>query len=118
MDKEYNMKDLGIQALVGRRVKAATVNAEKDLVILDTTTGKLFLTWEGNCCAHCFLAGASGTEALKDAEILEAGHAQWIDVSRDEDNYEVLESMGSKIKTTKGYVSLETRLSHNGNYSS
>jgi len=116
MSKNYRMKNLGIKALVGRFIKSASINQEKDLIILDTETGKLFLTWEGDCCAHCFIANVSGAEALIGATILEAENAEWSPVKDDRDNCEVIETMGTKIKTSTGYVTIESRVEHNGYY--
>ncbi len=55
MGKAYGMEDLGIEALVGKTILSAEINEEKDLVILKTDSGPLFLTWEGDCCAKCFI---------------------------------------------------------------
>ncbi len=110
------MKDLGISSLVGRTVLKASINDDKDLVVLETDKGKLYLTWEGDCCAKCFLANASGIDSLEGATILEAENAEWKKLKDDEDNFEVVESMGTKLKTTKGHVTLESRVEHNGYY--
>jgi hypothetical protein len=116
MEKRYRMKDLGIETLIGREVLSAGINEDKDMVVLETDKGPLFLTWEGDCCSRCFLANVSGVDALVGAKILEAENAEWNKVN-DDDDYEVIESMGTKLKTTKGYVTLESRLEHNGYYS-
>lgn len=118
MARIHNMEDLGIEALVGRQVKTATVNAEKDLVLLDTDKGTLYLTWEGSCCARCYLANVGGADALQGATIESAEDAEWVDVERPgEDEWgPVIESMGTKIRTSKGYVTFETRVEHNGYY--
>lgn len=110
------MKDLGIGALVGRTVLGSSINEDRDLMVLSTDKGNLYITWEGDCCAKCFLANVSGSEYLEGSTILEAENAEWKDVSRSEEDYEVLESMGTKIKTSSGYVTMESRVSHNGHY--
>ncbi len=114
MNKSYNMKDLGIEALIGRKVLSASINAKNDLVVLDTDKGNLYLTWEGDCCAKCFLANINGSENLIDAKILKVENKEWDATQVDE--FEVIESMGTTIKTDKGFVDLETRLEHNGYY--
>lgn len=114
--KKYGMENLGIKALLGRKVLAASINDEKDLVVLDTDKGRLFLSWVGDCCAKCYIANFSGMDALVGGTILEAEHAEWKDFKRDEDYGDVIESMGTNIKTDKGHVSFESRLSHNGYY--
>ncbi len=116
MSKMYRMKDLGIEALVGRYVKSAKINGEKDLVVLDTDKGILYLTWEGSCCSRCYLENVSGVEYLVESTILSAENSTW-DLISGERCYEVAESMGTNIKTSKGWVNFETRLEHNGYYS-
>lgn len=109
------MRDLGTEALVGRKILNASINEHKDLVVLETDKGILYLTWEGDCCATCYIEHLSGSEALVDSTILEVYHSKWKSIKDDEDD--VIESMGTNIKTTKGYVTFETRLEHNGYYS-
>jgi len=110
-----HMKDDGLASLVGLKVTEAFVNADKDVVVLKTADGDRYLSWHGDCCAHCFLANVEGAENLKGAEILTVECAEWVQ-GEDKENYEVIDSMGTKIKTTKGYVALETRVEHNGYY--
>lgn len=116
MRRDYNAKDLGIQALIGRKVLAAFINDEKDAIKLETDKGDLFLRWEGDCCAHCYIAHINGSEFLIGHTILSAENTEWKDLTRNENEYDVLESMGTKIKTDKGYVDIETRVNHNGYY--
>lgn len=115
MGESYKMVDMGIHALVGRKVKKASINAEKDCVVLDCEDGRLYLTWIGECCATCYLAHVNGIDNLFAETITAADHSGWVDVKRDE-NYEVVESMGTKIITTKGFVDFESRVEHNGYY--
>ena len=116
MSKRYSMVNLGLNSLVGREITKAEINDEKDLVVLRTTAGDLFLKWNGDCCAHCYLANVSGSENLVGSKILELYDQEWITEVNDEENYNVEESMGTRIKTTKGYVELESRVEHNGYY--
>lgn len=109
------MENLGLEYLVGKKIKSADTNDSNDLVVLKTDSETIYLTWNGDCCAHCFLANMSGSENLINAEILEVTDAEWADISRKED-YEVIESMGTNMKTSKGHVSFETRVVHNGYY--
>jgi hypothetical protein len=114
--KKFSMKDLGVEALVGRHVVSAKINEGKDAVILETKTGNLYLSWVGDCCASCFIEHFNGVEFLIDATILSAENTEWSYLKRNEDDYDVIETMGTKIKTNKGYVDIETRVSHNGYY--
>lgn len=115
-NKSYSMEDLGIAFLIGKKIKLAEINEEKDLVVLTTQEDKkIYLTWEGDCCASCYIQHVSGVDNLIGAEILSAENAEWKDISSGEE-YEVTESMGTNIKTTKGYVTFESRVEHNGYY--
>lgn len=113
----YEVKELSIADLVGLTIQSAEINEEHDLVRLETDKGVLFLNWYGDCCANCFLANVQGAENLIGATVLEAENMEWEDISNKNEEYsDVLESMGTKIKTTKGHVTFETRVSHNGYY--
>lgn len=117
MKRTYSEQDIGIKSLVGKKVLSALINDEKDAIILNTDDGNYFLKWQGDCCAQCYIAHFNGADLLVGATILEAENTQWSDISRNDDDLDVLETMGTKIKTDKGYVDIETRLSHNGFYS-
>jgi len=76
------------------------------------------LTPEGDCCASCYIQHVSGAEALYDAMIFEV---ETIDSSpemqaQDTDTDCVSESWGHRIRTSKGYCTIEMRLDHNGYY--
>jgi len=103
-----------IEELVGMKVESAQINNRKDHVVLKTDKGTLYLSWVGDCCAHCYLENFSGIDFLIDSVIVEAAHAEWKNIEKDEDN--TLESMGTILKTSKRYVSFESRVSHNGYY--
>ncbi len=113
--KPYSIPNLGIESLVGKKVIDAVINEDKNIIVLETNSGFLFLSWVGDCCAECYLAHINGAENLIGGLILEANNSEWSDVSRNEE-YEVIESMGTNIKTDKGYVTFESRVSHNGYY--
>jgi hypothetical protein len=109
--------ELLLKELVGKQITSAVINRTKDLVILGCPDGDLFLSWLGDCCAHCYLANVSGIDELIGSTITEARHSQWQDTNslfpRGDD---VIESMGTTLKTTKGYVTFESRVEHNGYY--
>lgn len=109
----YDAKDLGMTSLIGRFVKGAKI-FDSDVVVLNTDLGPMYLTWSGDCCASCYLANISGADNLMGAKILEIETAEW--KRKENDDFDVVETMGTKIKTEKGYVTLETRLEHNGFY--
>lgn len=114
MNKSYSMENLGMDYLVGKKIKSADINSDNDLVVLKTEDETIYLTWNGDCCAHCFIANMSGSENLNDATILEVTSAEW--VSTDDGDYSVVDTMGTNMKTSKGHVSFETRVEHNGYY--
>lgn len=109
--------ELEINDLVGRTVKSVKIIAQ-DIVILETDKGNLYLSWSADCCAQCYLQHVSGSEALVGHTILEAYNSEWTIVSGIEEYGDnLIESMGTSIKTTGGYVTFESRLDHNGYYS-
>lgn len=108
--------DLGIHALVGRKVKKANINPEKDCVVLDCEDGRLYITWVGDCCAKCYLAHVNGIDNLFAETITAADHAEWVRQEEKDEYDEVTETLGTKIITTKGYVDFESRVEHNGYY--
>lgn len=115
MKRTYDAKTLELKDLVGLKVLSGKITGNRQTVLLNTDKGNYILNWVGDCCANCFLANISGTDNLLDATITEAEDAEW--VMRDEQEYEVIESMGTKLKTTKGHVTFESRVVHNGYYS-
>jgi len=109
-------KELTMGELAGKKVISASINDDKDVIVLQTETGPLYLSWVGNCCSHCYLAHISGAENLTGSTILNIENAEWTQPF-EEEGYEVTQTMGSKIMTSNGYVDFETRLDHNGYYS-
>lgn len=105
---------MNIKDLVGRTVIGAQINKQHDVVILTTNLGKLFLTWTGDCCAKCYIAHLSGAKNLIGQTILEAKDTEWKTIQNED--YEVVETMGTSLKSNKGYITFETRLEHNGFY--
>jgi len=116
----YDLENLGVESLVGLKVENAFINSSKDYVRLDTNQGSYFLTWVGNCCAHCFLAQVSGASNLIGATIISAENAKWssqIQLDPSRELSDVFQTMGTNIITNRGHVTLESRVEHNGYYS-
>lgn len=115
--------DSNLNLLIGRKIISAKINQEKDVIVLYTDKGDLFLSWVGSCCSKCFIAHISGSDELIGSVINEIIHSEWKNISNgglDEDHdylEPVINSMGTTIKTDKGWVSIETRHSSNGYYS-
>jgi hypothetical protein len=116
MIEDYKMKNEHTESLVGLVVTEALINEQKDYVLLKTDKGDKHLTWEGECCANCFIAHIEGAENLAGSTIVSVKNTEWVDLKRNRDECEVIEHMGTKIKTTKGIVEIETRVEHNGYY--
>jgi hypothetical protein len=114
MSKGY-MEGLGIKDLVGRKIDAAYINESNDFIKLETDKGPLYLTWVGDCCTNCFLAHLSGSKNLIGSQILEARDKEYTS-GGDRDNCEVIDTFGTLLKTSKGYVDFESRALHNGYY--
>lgn len=109
-------ESLGMDTLIGRKVLSAQINDANDLVVLDTDKGILYLTWVGDCCARCFLANVSGADALVGTTIKSAENTEWTGRNDNDEYGDVVESMGTTIKTNKGTVTFESRVEHNGYY--
>lgn len=110
----YNAENEKMNSLVGLIVQSAKIDPDKGFVLLETSDGPRYLAWVGDCCAHCYLAAVSGMGNLIGETILEIENAEW--VSNNNKEMEVVEKMGTKIKTSKGYVTFESRVEHNGYY--
>lgn len=102
-----NLKDL-----VGAKMVAAWEHGG-DLFFV-TDKGTFQGTPYGDCCASCYVQHISGAEALAEgAEVLEV---EDIELPAVEDPVEVSDVWGHKLKTTKGYCTIEMRVDHNGYY--
>lgn len=116
-EKAYSAKDLKMSYLIGKTIVSAEINSDRDIVLLKTDTENIWLTWYGDCCAKCFIENCSGSENIIHASIESAENLEWKALKNNEDEYDVVEKMGTAIKTSKGLVRFETRLEHNGYYS-
>jgi hypothetical protein len=76
------------------------------------------MTFTGDCCAKCFIANVSGYPKYDGFKVLEVEQSEWkkTTTEEDEENFDVKEQMGIKLKTDKGYFDLDTRVEHNGFY--
>lgn len=107
------IEDLELDILRGKHIINAEINESRDLIKLTTDQGIFYLTWEGECCASCFIAEVSGSSNLVGSTITGIENTAW---KRKESDDEVVETMGTNITTTKGYVGISTRTEHNGYY--
>lgn len=122
------MNNQDLNRLIGLKITSAVINETNDVieltVVQDTVVdalsqdeGNLYITFEGECCAKCYVYHVNGAENLVGATITNAETTSWItNPEPDPPAYEVIETMGLMLTTTKGYVAFETRLEHNGYY--
>jgi len=101
--------------LIGKVILSAQINDNNDIVVLKTSNDTIYLAWNGDCCAQCYLAHFSGLENLIGHEIVSIEDTEWMNLENGTYG-DVLEAMGTTIKTNKGVVTFETRVSHNGYY--
>lgn len=102
---------LNLQSLIQKQVLNAYGNS--DGLILETNDGYFELNPYGDCCSHCYIQHVDGSEALKDAVILEIENISLPDVLNPSD---VSDVWGYRFHTTKGIFTIEMRLDHNGFY--
>lgn len=107
---------MNLNELVGKRINKILINETKDILIFYTYNELYYMTFVGDCCAHCFMAHVSGYQRY--FTILDAESSEWGETSSksDRESCEVKEQMGVKIKTDKGYLDIDTRVEHNGYY--
>ena len=77
-------------------------------------TEKLVYRAEGDCCAHCWVESVNGVPGGIVLETEDKGWTQ--DADSDPERDSVNETGFWTLKTTSGYIDIETRLSHNGYY--
>lgn len=113
----YDKDERNFTFLIGKSFDEILINEGRDVVVLKSAAETIYLTWSGECCATCYLCHCEGIENLKNSKIMEVENLEWIKIKDKEDGCEVLESMGTRIKTERGVVRFESRLDHNGYYS-
>ncbi len=116
--------DMRLEDIVGLHVVRAWIavvdegdeyTSPDEILVLETTTGVVHLTPEGDCCARAYLEAVAGAEALTDATITEV---EDLECTREErGDSDVLDTWGHRIHTTRGICTLDLRTSHNGWYS-
>lgn len=78
-----------------------------------TITQNFHYETEGDCCAECWFESIEGEPGGVVVEVEEKG---WQLHAGSYDECNVTETGFWTIKTTRGYIDVETRLSHNGYY--
>lgn len=90
-------------------------NDSGDLYLEQADGTFISLRPEGECCASCYIQDLDGSEALQDATILEVEDLSGGSVE-DRDSYQVSDTWGHRIHTTKGICTIGMRVDHNGYY--
>lgn len=114
-------KKLSLIDLTGVKILSAKISDKKEIIILTTETKEIFLTWSGDCCSKCYVVHVSGLYFLIGATISRVENTTWsvLSAPNEEDIFNcgyTTESMGTKLFTNKGSITIECRLEHNGYY--
>ena len=105
--------------LIGKTILAWELVDGGEILNIVVSTGKgsikiekLVYRAEGDCCAHCWVESVNGVSG---GIVLDTEDKGW-QVTSDNDEDAVNETGFWTLKTTSGYIDIETRLSHNGYY--
>jgi len=102
--------------LVGETVRRVLLTEDKETIHFITDACRHIFETENGCCNQVWFAAISGLEFLIDAEVLSVEDKGWGEDEWDVPGYEALQRGFWTLKTSKGYVDLEVRNSHNGYY--
>ena len=113
--------------LIGKRVNDVLVNDDKTVIAFRTIEGEYLAYYaSGECCNdvwfnHLTCTNALGTgdlfDILRGTEVLGEETKGWVDVkNEDADSYDVIEDAFWSIQTSRGWIDLEVRNTHNGYY--
>ncbi len=106
---------MNFEKMIGTEIRGVAYKG--DTLYISTNCGVFVCTPEGDCCASCYIQHISGTEALAvGAVIASVEDIELPDVPDDERSDEVSHVWGHKIRTDKGWCSIEMRVDHNGYY--
>jgi hypothetical protein len=106
----------GIQMkeLIGKTVYAVYKNEDGTILMFETDSGDLAFITEPDCCNSVWFEHLDNVSAFDGAQVLDVDHVNGEEIYTND--WEVLENWFIKIKTTKGYCTIEVRNSHNGYY--
>jgi hypothetical protein len=93
--------------------KAARWDGES--IWLETDRGTYRATPYGDCCANCYVQHVSGAEALAaGAVIIDVEDIELQNVK--DESCDVSDVWGHRLRTSKGWCTIEMRVDHNGYY--
>ena len=102
--------------LVGKTVKEARINDEKDLILLVLLDdSRLYLSAVGDCCSSSWFEHIGGLEAVIGHEITEVINREMPE-SKESDDYHVTKFYGWTLVTENGRCDIEMRNRSNGYY--
>src|SRR6185436_10130152 len=104
--------------LLGKKIIAMHINAEKDLIVFDLEGGKIYASAVGDCCSRSYFQHLSGTEALlghKVNAIMEHESVETVGADKTPDS-DCEQKYGWTFITTRGRADLDMRNDSNGYY--
>lgn len=114
----YNNIEKTKKHLIGKVIKSILINEENDLIVINTETTPVYLSFVGGCCSSCYVEHCNIlVKDLEGAKVLDIIQSEWTEIVGENERGGVIDSMGAKVKTDRGYIGLETRLKSNGYYS-
>jgi hypothetical protein len=105
---------MGLEKMIGAEIRGVAYKG--DVLYISTNCGVFVCTPEGDCCASCYIQHISGTDALAVGAVIASVEDITLPDVPDQDSYSVSDVWGHRIKTDKGYCSIEMRVDHNGYY--
>ena len=104
-----------LDALLGKRIRAAYTTPDKTLIVFDCGDSKLAYYTDGECCSESWIEHIEGTEAIRDATVNAIEERDdWVDGSDDRDDCVTV--YATAIRTDKGVCVIEYRNASNGYY--
>jgi hypothetical protein len=106
------------KSLLGKTVVAIYLAEDKMAIKFNLDNGESVIAkTDGDCCSHSWIEHLESPELILGSPVLAVEDVPMPDLPRgEEDDYELLQSYGCKIKTAKGEMLLEYRNGSNGYY--
>lgn len=102
-----------LKVLVGMVLEKA-FKSNDDVYLVCSDQSVVRLRPEGDCCANCFIAGATLTDVLSGATVTAVEDLE--EHSEDKGCDSVVDTWAHRIHTSRGTCTLEMRTEHNGYY--
>ena len=102
------------ESLLGKTIDEAMYDGEN--IYLLTGGEWVKINPEGDCCSSCYVQHVSGVDALRGGVVNAAERITSEPTAEELVGADVLDGWGYRLTTSKGHVSIELRLAHNGYY--